>query len=410
VRDAEIGPAMAGADRQAWVRYLRWVNEQHEAAIDSFFDATWGEIQDDHRSFLEKFLGMLPPRGRVLDAPRGTGKFFGLVLHGGRFPLGVDHSGAHLTSAATKSDERMAPGGVGHVQTRSCARADDQAALRGLGPPRLQDHRSGPLVRPPSFPRRAGSRSTACRRLGPQTVSDVLRVLSQAPSRAEARGLVGRNPADPKLVHRPTGARASFTVIDPALAGAILQASTGQDPWDAAVHLALGLGLRREEVLGVRWEDVDDGVHVRQALTAASGELHFGPPKSKAGKRDLPMPSFVAAALQRHRLAQAERLLAIGLPRPELVVCNAIGQSFQPASFSAMWRVFATANGFAGITFHGLRHGAATLLLAAGVPDAVAAAIMGHADTKILRRYQDVVDDLKKDAASGMDALLDRSV
>jgi hypothetical protein len=45
-------------------------------------------------------------------------------------------------------------------------------------------------------------------------------------------------------------------------------------------------------------------------------------------------------------------------------------------------------------------------MLASGVPDAVAISVMGHADTKILRRYQDVVDDLKQDAASGMDALL----
>ena len=126
--------------------------------------------------------------------------------------------------------------------------------------------------------------------LAPQTVSDVLRVLSQALSRAEARGLVGRNPADPKLVHRPTGTPTSFTVIDPALAGAILNAATGQDSWDAAVHLALGLGLRREEVLGLRWSDVDDAVHVRQALTAADGKLHIGPPKSKAGRRNLPCP------------------------------------------------------------------------------------------------------------------------
>jgi integrase len=242
--------------------------------------------------------------------------------------------------------------------------------------------------------------------LAPQTVSDVLRVLSQALSRAEARGLVGRNPADPKLVHRPTGTPTNFSVIDRTLAGRILQAATGHDPWDAAAHLALGLGLRREEVLGLRWEDVDDAVHVRQALTAADGELHFGPPKSKAGRRDLPLPSFVAAALQRHRLAQAERLLPVGLPRPELVVCNAIGQPFQPASFSGMWRDFATANGFEGITFHTLRHGAATLLLASGVSDAVAMRTMGHADTRILARYQDVVSELQRDAAARMDSLL----
>jgi integrase len=118
------------------------------------------------------------------------------------------------------------------------------------------------------------------------------------------------------------------------------------------------------------------------------------------------MPAFVAAALQRHRLAQAEILLPIGLPRPELVLCNAIGQPFQPASFSRMWRAFATENGFTGITLHTLRHGAATLVLAAGVADTVAMRTMGHADTRILARYQDVVSELQRDATARMDSLL----
>jgi integrase len=85
-----------------------------------------------------------------------------------------------------------------------------------------------------------------------------------------------------------------------------------------------------------------------------------------------------------------------------------MGKPCQPASFSGAWRRFAKESGFPGVTFHGLRHGAATLLLAAGVPDAVAASIMGHADTRILRRYQDVVPKLQKDAASAMDRLLGR--
>lgn len=163
--------------------------------------------------------------------------------------------------------------------------------------------------------------------------------------------------------------------------------------WDGRVgpaeraHLALGLGLRREEVLGLPWTNVDDVVHVRRTLTATGDEYHFGPPKSADGRRDLPMPGFVARALHRHRVGQAERLLAIGVA-PELVVDNGIGQPWQPASFSRAWRGFAKAHGFEGITLHGPRHGAATLLLAAGVPDAVAASVMGHADTRILRRYQ----------------------
>jgi integrase len=110
-------------------------------------------------------------------------------------------------------------------------------------------------------------------------------------------------------------------------------------------------------------------------------------------------------SLKRHKAAQGEHLLALGIV-PELVVDNGIGEPWMPASFSTGWRRFANANGFEGITFHTLRHGAATLLLASGVADAVAIKLMGHADTKIPRRYLDVVSELQRDAAARMDALL----
>lgn len=98
-------------------------------------------------------------------------------------------------------------------------------------------------------------------------------------------------------------------------------------------------------------------------------------------------------------------MLAIGM-QPELVVDNGIGEPWMPASFSTGWRRFAKAHGFAGVTFHTLRHGAATLMLAAGVSDAVAINVMGHADTKILRQYQEVVSELQRDAAIRMDHML----
>lgn len=269
---------------------------------------------------------------------------------------------------------------------------------RVIGRVRLMDLRTSHVVK-------LRDRLTAEGKLAPQTIADVLRVLSQALSRAEAKGYVGKNVASAQLVNRPVGERPSFDVIDAAKAARILEAVHGEVPWDVAINLALGLGLRREEVLALRWGDVDDVVHVRRTLTYAGGEIHFGPPKSAAGKRDLPIPDFVGRALRRHRAAQAERLLMIGL-QPELVVDNGIGEPWLPASFSTSWRRFAAVQGFGGITFHGLRHGAATLLLAGGVSDAVAIKLMGHADTKILRRYREVVDELQRDAAMRMDHLL----
>jgi integrase len=77
-----------------------------------------------------------------------------------------------------------------------------------------------------------------------------------------------------------------------------------------------------------------------------------------------------------------------------------------PATFSGAWSDWANAHGFGGIYLPRLRHGAATLLLAAGVPDTVAMRTLGHADTRILARYQEVVSELQRDAAARMDALL----
>jgi integrase len=276
---------------------------------------------------------------------------------------------------------------------------------RHIGAVRLDELRS-------THVERLRDRLLAEGRLGPQTIADVLRVLAQALSRAEAKTLVGKNWADPRLVNRPVGASGDFVVIDATLAGTILEAVRGYDPWDVAAHLGLGLGLRREEVLGLRWSDVDESVgpdksgvvRVRQTLTYAAGEYHFGPPKSQAGERDIQLPDFVERSLRRHRAAQGKRLLAIGMVS-ELVVDDGMGGPWMPASFSTGWRRFAKRNGFDRITFHTLRHGAATLLLAAGVSDAVAINIMGHADTKILGRYQDVVGELKRDAAARLDSV-----
>jgi SAM-dependent methyltransferase len=92
----------ATAEREAWVRSLRRANELQEDALGPVFDERWGEIEDGHRAFVERFLALLPPDGRVLDAACGTGKYFSMVLDSGRSLCGVDHSGAYLARARAK--------------------------------------------------------------------------------------------------------------------------------------------------------------------------------------------------------------------------------------------------------------------------------------------------------------------
>ena len=99
--DAKSTSAKAPA-RAAWILNLRRLNETEEDALAPVFDERWGEIQDTHRAFVERFLSMLPSDGRVLDAACGTGKYFAMVLDSGRSLLGVDHAGAYLAVAGTK--------------------------------------------------------------------------------------------------------------------------------------------------------------------------------------------------------------------------------------------------------------------------------------------------------------------
>jgi SAM-dependent methyltransferase len=89
-------------DRAAWLRRLRRENAKQEDALSAVYDERWGEIEDTHRGFVERFLSSLPAGGRVLDAACGTGKYFGMVLDSGRSLLGVDHSAGHLARAREK--------------------------------------------------------------------------------------------------------------------------------------------------------------------------------------------------------------------------------------------------------------------------------------------------------------------
>jgi cyclopropane fatty-acyl-phospholipid synthase-like methyltransferase len=92
-------------DRPRWIRELRRVNERQEDSLSPLFDRRWGSIGEVHGGFVTRFLGSLPPGGRVLDAACGTGKYFGMVLESGRSVVGVDHSAGHLARARDKFPE-----------------------------------------------------------------------------------------------------------------------------------------------------------------------------------------------------------------------------------------------------------------------------------------------------------------
>ena len=90
-------------DRATWIRDLPRLNAEQEAGLADGYDADWGTIEDTHRGFVERFLSMLPPDGRVLDAACGTGKYTQMVLASGRTPMCVDHTASYLDKVAGKA-------------------------------------------------------------------------------------------------------------------------------------------------------------------------------------------------------------------------------------------------------------------------------------------------------------------
>lgn len=89
-------------ERLAWVCEIRRINEQQEDELAPVYDERWGAIEPQHRAEVAAFLARLPPGGRVLDAPCGTGKYLALVAASGRTVVGVDHAAAYLAVARGK--------------------------------------------------------------------------------------------------------------------------------------------------------------------------------------------------------------------------------------------------------------------------------------------------------------------
>jgi integrase len=156
--------------------------------------------------------------------------------------------------------------------------------------------------------------------------------------------------------------------------------------------LALFCGLRRGEILALRWGNVDldrSVLRVRYSLEETrAGGLRFKTPKSRAGARDVTMPDIVVGALRRHRIDQLELRAKLGLGRlsdDDLVFHDQIsGRPIGPRHFSAnVWPAAARSIGMPEITFHALRHTHASQLIAAGLDVVTISKRLGHSNPTI---------------------------
>lgn len=242
--------------------------------------------------------------------------------------------------------------------------------------------------------------------LSPTTVRKHHNLLHAALRHAVRMQLLAVNPTD--AVVPPRVVRKEMKFLDAEQSVAMLRAAEGT-PLHLALLLALGTGMRRGELLGLRWCDVDlDGgtLIVAQTLQEAFKELHLKEPKTAKSRRRITLPGVVVEALRIEKARQAEKTLAspLGEPGSDLVLCAPDGGPWWPSNFNRTWQKFKNVNGVK-VRFHDLRHSHASQLLAAGVHVKVVSERLGHASVGItLDTYSHVIPALQEEAAEKIDA------
>ncbi len=259
--------------------------------------------------------------------------------------------------------------------------------------------------------------------LSAKTVKHLRDTLRCALNVAVRDNLIVRNPA--ALVKPPRPVPHEMQVFSPDLARLFLDLSHG-NRLEALFTVSISLGLREAEGLGLRWADIDfekAALSVRYQLQRVDGKLKLTEPKTDKSRRTICLPNVTLSALTAHKLRQdAERRVA-GSRWVEtgMVFTTRIGTMLdQRDMLREFYRILSTPDPkdpepdlkkkrklLPRLRYHDLRHSAATLLLAQGVPMKTVQEILGHSNFSTTANvYAHVLPAMKQEAAAQMDALL----
>ena len=248
--------------------------------------------------------------------------------------------------------------------------------------------------------------------LSPKTVRYIHLTIHKALKDALRKGSVVRNVAEaadpPKLSSQKRDEIKAWTAEQ---LRSFLD-SIRDDRLYPALHLASHTGMRRGEILGLRWSDVDlDSalVSVRQALISVAYEMQISDVKTSYGRRVIDLDAGTVAVLRRWRKDQAEERLASGGSYKDtgLVFGRADGNWLHPDLFSQTFDRAVARSGLPAVTLHDLRHTHATLLLKAGVPVKVVSERLGHSNPGFtMSVYQHVLPGMQAQAATAFAELL----
>ena len=273
--------------------------------------------------------------------------------------------------------------------------------LRELAPEHVRGWQSTLLAKPRRF--RDGM-------LSPTTVRYCHRLLRRALQDALRWGLIDRNACD--AVVAPRRADAEMTVWSPPDARLFLAFVDG-DRLAAMWRLFLATGMRRGEVAGLRWIDLDlerGRLSVQHTRVLVYDRAQVSEPKTKRSRRVISLDAGTVAALRMHQESQGVERAAVREVWVDsgYVFVREGGAPLDPDRISHLFRVNVDAARLPRIRLHDLRHTAASLALATGIHPKVVSERLGHSSVAItLDTYSHLTPGLQEDAADRLGAILD---
>ena len=245
--------------------------------------------------------------------------------------------------------------------------------------------------------------------LAPKTVHNVHRTLSRALGDAVNDRLLESNPAlgahrQPASPEMPTWSAEQLRAFLDHVA---------DDDHAALWRLAATTGIRRGELAGLRWNDVDlqlGRITVVRQRAKGAGTVESGPTKTRRSRRLVSIDERTAELLKDHRRTQNQRWHTLGTEYHDhgLVFCLYDGRPLHPDRLTQMFRDRCGSAGLPYIKLHGLRHTHATLMLRAGVHPKVVQERLGHSSIAItLDTYSHAIPSMQEDAAARAAALID---
>ena len=247
------------------------------------------------------------------------------------------------------------------------------------------------------------------RDLSPKNIRDTYNNINAAMKKAVVLRYIAYNPCEGVVLPKQKKYRAK--VYNQALIHTLLDVTRGTDMY-LPVLLCVAVGLRRGELLALRWEHIDFEnkiLKVRSNMVRGEKGYIIKAPKSEAGIRDISLGDEIVYELRKAKAQYARDAFAygIGFQNHGYVIKQPNGAPFKPDSMTQKWERLLEKNNLPKIRLHDLRHSNATALIQAGVNPRVVQQRLGHSDVNItLNTYTHVLPEMDVDAAEKLDSIM----